>query len=74
MSKLGKFFLQANNHGVILSFLGAFDGSIDLLHLVKHGGSGDIEKTYPSKTKVVRRDECGHKNICKYTVGMKWQL
>jgi hypothetical protein len=37
-----------------MSFLGGFDGCIDLLHLAKHGGSGDVEKTYPVKTKVVK--------------------
>jgi ribosomal protein S1 len=43
---------QVNSHGVVVSFLGGFDGCIDLLHLAKHGGSGDFEKTYAIKTKV----------------------
>lgn len=47
-------FSQVNSHGVVMSFLGGFDGCIDLLHLAKHGGSGDVEKTYPVKTKVVK--------------------
>ncbi|XP_028390902.1 protein RRP5 homolog isoform X2 [Dendronephthya gigantea] len=46
---------QANDHGVVLSFFGAFDGSVDLLHLAKHGSNGNIEKMYPSKTKVMCR-------------------
>jgi hypothetical protein len=45
---------QVNSYGVVVSFLGGFDGCIDLLHLAKHGGSGDFEKTYPVKTKVVK--------------------
>ncbi|CAB3976612.1 RRP5 homolog [Paramuricea clavata] len=46
---------QVNSHGVVVSFLGGFDGCIDLLHLAKHGGSGDVEKTYPVKTKIICR-------------------
>lgn len=42
-------------HGIVVTFLGGFDGCIDLLHLAQHGGDGEIENTYPVKTKVITK-------------------
>ena len=44
---------QATQSGLILNFLGGFEGSADVLHLPNCGGDGqDLEATYPKKTKV----------------------
>lgn len=54
---------------MVVSFLGGFDGSLDLLHLAKHGGAGDIEKTYPVKTKVRNFCyDCDRKLLCTLTL------
>ena len=36
----------------MVTFLGGFEGCLDLLHLAEHGGNGEVKKTYPVKTKV----------------------
>ena len=42
-----------SKNGLAVSFLGGFDGNLDLVHLKDNGGSGeDLEETYPCKTKV----------------------
>lgn len=49
------FFIsnQATHNGLILNFLGGFEGSADVLHLPNCGGDGqDLEATYPKKKKV----------------------
>ena len=47
------FSNQATHNGLILNFLGGFEGSADVLHLPNCGGDGqDLEATYPKKKKV----------------------
>ena len=50
------FLYQASHSGLILTFLGGFEGSADVLHLPNCGaGDGqDMEATYPKKTKVLQ--------------------
>ena len=46
-------FSQVSKNGLAVSFLGGFDGNLDLVHLKDNGGSGkDLEETNPCKTKV----------------------
>ena len=47
------FSNQATHNGLILNFLGGFEGSADVLHLPNCGGDGqDLEASYPKKKKV----------------------
>ena len=46
------FAPQVNSHGIVVTFLGGFEGCLDLLHLAEHGGNGEVKETYPVKTKV----------------------
>lgn len=42
-----------SKNGLAVSFLGGFDGNLDLVHLKDNGGSGeDLEETNPCKTTV----------------------
>ncbi|CAH3149742.1 unnamed protein product, partial [Porites evermanni] len=44
---------QATHGGLLLNFLGGFEGSADILHLPNCGGNGqNLEEAYPGKTKV----------------------
>jgi len=44
---------QVTHGGLLLNFLGGFEGSADILHLPNSGGDGqNLEETYPNKTKV----------------------
>ena len=43
--------------GLILDFLGGFEGSADIIHLPNCGGDGkNLEETYPLKKKVIIYD------------------
>lgn len=53
---IGLFSYQSTHSGLVLNFLGGFEGSADVLHLPNCGaGDGqDMEAAYPKKTKVLQ--------------------
>ncbi|KAJ7376225.1 hypothetical protein OS493_036048 [Desmophyllum pertusum] len=63
---------QVTSSGLILNFLGGFEGSADILHLPNCGGDGqDLEEVYPKKTKVKCR--LLYMNANTKTVGLSLQ-
>ena len=52
-------FLKVLPSGLLISFLGGFEGTIDLLHLPECGGDGkNLDKNYPPKKKVHFKKMC----------------
>ncbi|XP_022789365.1 protein RRP5 homolog [Stylophora pistillata] len=63
---------QVTGSGLILNFLGGFEGSADIIHLPNCGGDGkNLEETYPVKKKVKCR--ILYVNANKKTVGVSLQ-
>nr|XP_058962333.1 protein RRP5 homolog [Pocillopora verrucosa] len=63
---------QVTQSGLILDFLGGFEGSADIIHLPNCGGDGkNLEETYPLKKKVKCR--ILYVNANKKTVGVSLQ-
>lgn len=65
---IGLFSYQSTHSGLVLNFLGGFEGSADVLHLPNCGaGDGqDMEAAYPKKTKVLQC-YCMAKTTCCQT-------
>ncbi|KAL9983734.1 hypothetical protein ACROYT_G005955 [Oculina patagonica] len=63
---------QVTNNGLILNFLGGFEGSADILHLPNCGVDAQgLEETYPKKAKVKCR--LLYMNVNTKTVGLSLQ-